>query len=128
MSENGKVYGQGYLAQGNGDFIQCTNYSLNSSVDAKQISTLRKPGAGVVNGVPTSTVSFELVIDGAGPERNFHRQMIEGEEIQLRCKVPGTAPLTLNGHYSSIGVEVPLDDAVKYSVEFVGHLDKPRAA
>lgn len=125
MAENGKVYQTGFLAQGSGDFIQVTNFSITSTVNAKVKHTLRKSGAGVMLGVKESSVSFDLIVDGDGPERDFHRQMEEGVEVQLRAKIPGGVVLTLNGKYGDLGVDAPLDDVVKYSLGFVGKLEKP---
>lgn len=128
MANNQQTYDQAYLAQGNGDFVQCTDFTIDTTNNGKQVHTLRRKGSGVVLGVQESNVSFNLAIDGEGPERTFHSQMIRGKEIQLRGKIPGGEVLTLNGKYTAIGVGAPLDDAVTYAVSFVGHLETPAAA
>lgn len=128
MTTNRQTYDQAYLAQGNGDFVQCTDFTIDTNVNAKEVHTLRRPGSGVVLGVRESSVSFNLTVDGEGPERSFHSQMIRGVEVQLRAKIPGGEVLTLNGKYGNISVSAPLDDAVTYGISFVGKLETPAVA
>ena len=70
-----KRYPQAFLAQGNGDFVSCTNFSIKTTNNAKQIHTLREKGSGFTLGKTESTVSADLVVSEDGPERNFYRQL-----------------------------------------------------
>lgn len=128
MAENLESYDQAYLAQGPGDFVQVTNFNISTTVNAKVKHTLRRAAAGVVLGRGEATVSFDLIVDETGPERAFHNDMITGREVQLRAKIPGGEVLTLDGKYGNITVDAPLDDAVKYSVGFMGKLKRPTNA
>ena len=118
-----KRYPQAFLAQGNGDFVSCTNFSIKTTNNAKQIHTLREKGSGFTLGKTESTVSADLVVSEDGPERNFYRQLQTGTPIQLRAKIPGGEVKTLNGVYSGVDLECPLDDAVKLSLSFVGNME-----
>lgn len=120
-----RKYPQAYIAQGNGDFISCRSFNVKTTNNAKQIHTLREKGSGFTLGVEESTITGECVISEAGPEREFHRQMKEGEPIQMRVKIPGGGVFTYNGVYSGIDIDGPLDDATKFSFTFIGHMERP---
>ncbi len=122
-----KIFPQSYIAQGPGDLIQATNVNMDAKNGAKQVHTLRRPGAGITRGPLETTVTFELAIDEDGPERDFFGQMIVGEIIQLRIKAPGNLVFVLNGAYSAIQLQGPLDDKTVFNVTFVGKLDRPQA-
>lgn len=128
MANNQESYDQAYLAQGGGDFITVTNFNISTTVNAKVKHTLRRTAAGVVLGRAEVSVSFDLIVGATGPERAFHNQMLRGEEIQLRAKIPGGEVLIMNGKYGNIIVDCLLDDAVKYSVGFMGGVERPLAA
>lgn len=120
-----KKYPQSYIAQGSGDFISVQNWNSTTTNNAKQVHTLREKGSGYTLGTQESTTSFDCVLSEDGPERNFWRQCIEGEPIQLRHKIPGGTVHTYNGVYQSIATDGPLDDATKVSVTFIGHQERP---
>ena len=120
-----RKYPQSYIAQGNGDFVQCRSFNVKTTNNAKQIHTLREKGSGYTLGVEETTATAELVISEAGPERDFHRQLKEGEPVQLRVKIPGGLVLTMNGVYSGVDVDGPLDDATKFNLNFIGHMERP---
>jgi hypothetical protein len=120
------IYPQAYIAQGNGDLIQVTNFTITLTNNAKQVHTLRRKGAGIALGVQESGCTFDFAIDENGPEKNYWRDVIRGIIRQLRAKVPGgKTVLTLNGAYSSCDLDGPLDDATKGSCSFVGHMEEP---
>ena len=58
-------------------------------------------------------------IDEDGPERDYFSRVDSGEEVNMRLKLPG---LTKNvvGVLSSLDGEMPLDDACKLTVNWVG--------
>jgi hypothetical protein len=121
------IYPQAFIAQGNGDLMQVTNFNVTLTNNGKQVHTLRRKGAGVSRGVQESTVSFDFVIDEGGPERNYWRDVIRGIIRQIRAKVPGPSMvLTLNGMYTGVDLDGPLDAATKGSAKFVGHMEEPQ--
>lgn len=119
------IYPKAFIAQGNGDLVQVTNFSITLTNNAKQVHTLRKKGAGITLGTQESTVSFDFVIDEDGPERNYWRDVMAGTIRQLRAKGPNVS-WTLNGAYQSCDLDAPLDDATKGSATFIGHMEEVR--
>ncbi len=126
MSQDQLIYPQAFLAQGNGDLVQVTNFSMTLTNNAKQKHTLRRKGAGVTLGTQETTVTFDFEIDENGPERNYWKDVMRGTIRQLRGKVPGgKTTLTVNGVYSGCDLDGPLDDATKGSATFIGHMEEP---
>ncbi len=124
MADDQLIFPQAYLAMGNGDLVQVTNFRVGFKNGAKQMHTLRKKGAGIVLGNPETTCSFDSAIDEDGVERDHWRSAQKGEIKQLRAKLPGGKTLVVTGAYSSVDCDGPLDDAVKVSCEFIGKLAK----
>ena len=84
-----KKYPKAYLAMGNGDLIQVTNFTVNYGNSGKVKSTLRRPANGVTTGNPECTCTFDSEIDEDGPERNYWKMCDAGEIKQIRAKLPG---------------------------------------
>jgi hypothetical protein len=118
------IYPQAFLAQGNGDLMQVTNFTVTLGNGAKQQHTLRRKGAGISLGIQESTATFDFSIDEDGPERNYWKDVMKGTIRQIRAKAPGRTVLTLNGAYQSINLDGPLDDATKGSATFIGHMEE----
>ncbi len=125
MSEQ-KRYPQSYVAQGAGDLVQATSVNTSMRNGAKQVSTLRKKGAGYALGVEEHTVTIEIAIDEDGMERDFYNQCKLGEPIQIRVKPPGGTVRVYNGTWSQIDEAGPLDDKTTATLTFIGHLDRPQ--
>jgi hypothetical protein len=123
MAAPTKLYPRGRLALGSGDLIDVVNVKLTHTSNAKQVHTLRQRGAGIVLGNQETTVSFEIAISDQGEERDWFEMLEKGLIKQLRIKVPGRT-ITVNGACSKCDVDIPLDDAIKYMVEFVGRLER----
>ena len=124
MAQEQLIYPQAFIAQGNGDLLQVTNFSITLTNNGKQVHTLRRKGAGVTMGTQESTVTFDFAIDEGGPERNYWRDVMRGIIRQLRGKVPGgKTVLTINGMYTGCDLDAPLDDATKGSATFIGHME-----
>jgi hypothetical protein len=120
------IYPQAYLAMGNGDLVDVTNFKMTLTNGAKQVHTLRKKGAGIQFGVEESTVTFDSVISENGPERNYWRLAKKGLINQIRAKLPGgVSVLTVNGAFSTVDFDGPLDAATKVSCTFVGRMEEP---
>lgn len=117
------IYPQAFLAQGNGDLLQVTNFTLNLTNNAKQVHTLRRKGSGVTLGTEESTVGFDFAIDEDGAERDYWKDVQRGTIRQLRAKIPGGKTLTVNGAYQGVDLDAPLDDATKGSASFIGKLE-----
>jgi len=123
-----ELFAKAFLAQGNGDLVRVTDFSVTTTNNGKQVHTLREDGAGVTLGVRESTVSFNFVVGERGFERNYIKDVQDGKIVQLRAKFPGGKVLTLNGIYTNVKLDGSIDDATKGSCEFVGKLEKQRAA
>jgi hypothetical protein len=117
-----KIYPRGYIAMGSGDLLQVTNVKIDHVNNAKQVHTIRQKGAGITMGVEETTVSFDSVVDEDGPERDFLKQLKKGSFKQIRIKIPGET-ITINGTVSALSKELPLDDAIKFSITYIGHTE-----
>jgi hypothetical protein len=114
-----EFYPRGRLAVGPGDLADVTNVKLDSTNNAKQVHTMKKKGAGITLGVEEHTLSFDLVVGENGEERDWYEQMKKGTIKQARVKVPGRT-ITIEGTVKTIGLELPLDDAIKQSIQVIG--------
>lgn len=121
------IYPQAFIAMGNGDLMQVTDFTINLTNNAKQVHTLRRKGAGVTLGTEETTVSFNFKIDEDGPERNYWADVKRGTIRQLRAKGPNVS-WTINGAYQSVDLSAPLDDAVQGSATFIGRMEEVRLA
>ncbi len=122
-----ELFPKAFIAQGNGDLVRVTDFSIKYGNDGKEVHTLREDGAGVTFGVRASSISFNFPVGENGFERDYIKAIQDRKIVQLRCKVPGGKVLTFTGAYISISLDAPLDDAVKGSVEFVGKLERQAA-
>ena len=116
-----KVYPRGRLATGSGDLIDVTNIKVNTTNNAKQVHTILQPGAGITKGVEETTCSFDSVISEDGQERDYFFLVKSAKIGQIRIKIPGET-MTIEGSYKTRDFELPLDDSIKLSLEFIGHL------
>jgi len=116
-----KYYPKGRIALGSGDLIDVTNVKVDTTNNSKQVHTLRKKGAGITMGTEETTVTYDAVISEDGPERDYFALVKSGLIKQLRIKVP-TKTISVNGIYKDVGLELPLDDSIKESLTFIGHM------
>lgn len=117
-----RIFPHGRIAMDNGDLIDVTNVKHDVGNNAKQVHTLRQKGSGIVLGVEETTVSFDAVVSEEGFERDYLKALKKGTIKQIRIKVPGET-ITVEGTVSKRSLEVPLDDAIKYTIEFIGHTE-----
>ncbi len=117
-----EFFPRGRLALGSGDLMKITNVKLDSTNNAKQIHTIRIKGAGITLGVEEHTLSFDAVVGEEGEERDWYEMLKKGQIKQARVKVPGRT-ITIEGTAKTVGLELPLDDAIKQSVQFIGAMD-----
>lgn len=122
MAVEQKIYPRGAVALASGNLIQATNIKVSNTNNAKQVHTIAQKGSGVTFGVEETTVTFELVISEDGEERDWLAMLKQGQIKQLRIKVPGRT-MTINGAVKQDDYELPLDDAIKQTITFIGHMD-----
>lgn len=120
--EEQKIYPRGQIALDSGDLIDVTNVKLDHTNNAKQVHTIRQKGAGITLGIEETTISFDCVISEDGPERDYFNFVKKGRVKQLRMKVPSLT-FTVNGVFKDQSYELPLDDSIKLSMSFVGHME-----
>jgi hypothetical protein len=126
MSNEQLRFPQAYLAMGNGDLIQVTDFNVSFGNGGKQVHTLRVKDAGHTLGNPECSATFNSVISENGPERNYWRDVKRGTVRQLRAKIPGgRTTLTITGIFTAANTDGPLDDATKIACTFIGALDEP---
>jgi hypothetical protein len=122
MADDQLIYPRGQIALANGDLIDVTNVKVDITNNAKQVHTIRQKGAGITLGVEETTVTFDAVVSEEGAERDYLRDIKKGIIRKLRVKVPEET-ITVNGMAQARSLELPLDDAVKYSITFIGHTE-----
>jgi hypothetical protein len=122
MADDFKLFPKGQIALDSGDLIQVTNVKQETTTNAKVVHTIRRKGAGATLGVEESTLSFDAVCDEDGFERDYLKMVKKGTVKQVRIKVPGET-LNFVGVASKRSLELPLDDAIKYTIEMVGRVD-----
>lgn len=113
------VYPRGRITVGSGDLIDVTNIKITTTNNAKQVHTILQKGAGITLGVTETTVTFDSVISEDGQERDYFTLVQTGVISQLRIKLP-LETITVEGTYKTRDFELPLDDSIKLSMEFVG--------
>lgn len=114
-----KIYPRGRIALGSGDLIDVTNVKVNHTNNSKQVHTMNKSGTGVVKGNEETTISYDCVISQTGQERDYFALVKTGAIVQLRVKLP-LETITVNGVYKSRSFDLPMDDSIKLSLEFIG--------
>lgn len=116
-----KIYPRGQIALATGDLIDVISVKVSTTNNAKQVHTIRQKGAGITLGVEETTVSYEAAISEDGQERDYFALVKKGTIVNLRVKIPGET-MTIQGTYNTRDFDLPLDDAINLSMNFVGHL------
>lgn len=112
-------YPKGRIAIGSGDLLQVIDFSVEIKNSAKLIHTLRTSPSGVTLGPKEATVSFNGVLDENGPERDYISAVLNGTIKQVRGKFPGIT-CTLSGVFTDKKIDTTIEDAIKFSCNFVG--------
>jgi hypothetical protein len=115
-----KSYPRGAVSLGNGDLIQVTNLSWSQTNNASLKHTLAQSPSGKVLGNREVTGSFTSIIDEDGPERDYFVRVDSGEEVNMRLKLPGGITKNFVGLLNTLDGSIPLDDAVEFTVNFMG--------
>jgi hypothetical protein len=116
-----KIYPRGRIALGSGDLIDVTNVKVMHTNNAKQVHTMNRSGTGTVKGNEETTISYDCVVSETGQERDYFALVKTGKIVQLRIKLP-LETITVEGSYKSRSFDLPLDDSIKLSLEFVGSM------
>lgn len=116
-----KFYPRGRIALGTGDLMDVTNIKVTTTNNNKFIHTIQQANAGIYKGNEETTVTYDAVVSDRGAERDYFHMVKQGTIKQLRIKVPGET-MTVVGMYKTRSFEIPLDDAIKMSLEFIGKL------
>lgn len=119
MSDDFSYYPKARLALGNGDLMDVTNVKHSIKNGGKIQATLRRNPSGVTTGVKESTLSFDGIVSEQGYERDYLTMVKNGVIKQLRLKVPGET-LVFTGIPTERSTENALEDAIKFSVEWIG--------
>lgn len=110
---------RGAIAMGNGNLLDVTSVKVTQKANVKLQHTLQTTAAGVVIGHEETEVSFDAVVGETGPERDYLRDLRAGKVRTLRIKIPGET-FAVVGVASQRSLDLPMDDAIKYSITFVG--------
>jgi len=116
-----EVFPVGTIAMGSGDLLDVYNVDLTITSNKKQISTIRKPGAGIFKGVEECTVTFSSKIGENGEELDYVEMVKKNQITSLRLKIPNRT-MTIEGGYSETKITTSLDDAIDLQATFVGHV------
>lgn len=122
MSDDMPLYPKGSIAMLNGDLQDVVNVKIVQKNGGKIIHTMRVPSAGVFIGNHETDVTFEAVVSQNGPERDYFADIKAGKIRKLRIKIPGET-FSVIGMATERSLELPLDDAIKYSINFIGRTE-----
>mgnify|MGYP000432222705 CR=1 FL=1 len=121
-NSNVLTYPRGAIALGNGDLADVTNVKVSHKNSGKLIHTLHRTPSGVYRGSDEGELSFDAVCSENGPERDYFKLVRSGTVKQFRIKIPGET-ISVQGIVTARELDLPLDDAIKYSITVVGAID-----
>ena len=116
-----RVFPKGRVALGSGDLFSVTNIKATHTNNAKQVHTILENGVGMTKGVEESTITFDAVISEDGQERDWYTLVKTMKITRCRVKIPNET-MTVEGAFKTRDFELPLDDSIKGSFEFIGHM------
>jgi hypothetical protein len=115
-----EIFPHARIAMGNGDLVYVTNVKYDLTDNSKLVHTLRKKGAGFTQGTEDTNLTFDAVIGENGEEADWVQLVKKPRPEQIRVKIPGRT-ITIDGKYSSLSLDMPLDSEIKVSLTFIGH-------
>lgn len=121
-------YPKSRIALGAGDLVQVTNFTADTTNNAKVKHTLRKKAAGATTGTEETSLKFDMDVDENGIERDYLTMIKTGTTQKVRCALPGGETRLFTGIASKETIDQPLDDAMKVSIEMVGRFERNSAA
>jgi hypothetical protein len=110
------------LALGNGDLMDVYNFDTEYKDDSKLVHTLRKHGAGFVQGTIEFTGSFDTYIHPGGVEADWWAAVQLRSVNQLRFKLSGGITLAVDCKITSTKLKQAVDSAQEVNVSFIGKL------
>jgi hypothetical protein len=120
MSADMPVFPRGAIALDNGDLIQVINVKVDQKRNGtKIVHTMRQEAAGIVLGNLETNMTWEFVNPEGGAERDYYAMLRTGKTKKVRVKVPGET-FAVIGVVHGRSLELPVDDAIKGTVEFMG--------
>ena len=122
MADSQEFFPTGRIALGNGDLVNVTNLKVSYSNNSAQVDTLRQENAGFTKGKKSCTVTFDAVVGEYGEEADWFAYIQAVAKQQIRIKIPGRT-IPVNGVFTSIDLDVPLDAAITESLTFIGRLE-----
>lgn len=114
-----KQFPRGAIAMDNGDLLDVTNVKITQKRANKIKHTLRVEAAGVVKAPLETELTFDAIVSEDGAERDYLKLVITGKVKKIRYKIPGETG-TIVGIANERSLELELEDAIKYSVVFMG--------
>lgn len=110
-----------HIAMGSGDLLMVTNFDVTLTSNVKQVVTLR--GAkGTHKGEENCSITFDAVIGENGEEADWIALVKKRTVRAIRVKVPNRT-MTINGEFGEVKIASTTDNAITYSLSFVGHMD-----
>ena len=114
-------YPRGQISLGTGKLAQATMTRMTYTQGRRLKHTIRRSPSGFVTGNHEVSGSISTIIDEEGPERDYFALVKSGAQKQFRYEIPGQGVVVV-GVFSQVSAEIPTDDAVSVSADFVGKL------
>lgn len=117
------VYPRGQMGFGAGDLMQITDISFDYTNNGQLKHTLKRSPSGKTFGNKELSGSFTVIVDEDGLERDYFARVENGEEVDMRMKIPQLTK-GIVGALSGISGSLPLDDAIEFTVNWFGKFVK----
>lgn len=116
-----KLYPKGQIGFGTGNLKTATNCKYTLKNGAKLKHSIAVTPSGVSFGHQEVDGSLEFEVNEDGMERDVVTDVKKGRKRQFRFK-DATSTDTIVGVLTEVTKEIPSDDAVKVTVNFIGKL------
>lgn len=118
-----KKHPKGQITCQGSQMMQATmgRFSIDNGATMKH--TMARKQNGVVLGVPDCNGSVEIDVAADGLEQPWYTLVQSGTEVAFQYEIP-TLNVEITGVLKSIDTELPMDQAVKLTVSWVGRAGK----